>query len=106
MRAMLGVEGRPSLLVEVDNLDNKDSFNFYVINGAWNGKFQNGYITVYGAPTGHFSDLTRYSILTQNQDRLRGDYQDVFNNFSNPDYVAPETKQFVAPDCWDDDIAF
>ncbi|MEN6291742.1 MAG: hypothetical protein ABFD07_06970 [Methanobacterium sp.] len=32
------------------------------------------------------------SILTDDQTRLRGDYNVVFDNFDNPEYVAPEYK--------------
>jgi hypothetical protein len=103
---MLGVSGYPSLLVDVTNFDNQDNFDFYVINGAWDGKFQNGYITVLGAPDGDFSDhLTHHTILTQNQDRLRGDYQTVFNNFDNENFVAPQYSQVTFADM-DDDIPF
>jgi hypothetical protein len=112
MRLMLGVGGHPSLLVSVENFDNQDNFDFYVINGAWNGRFQNGYITVLGAPTGDFSDhLTHHTILTQNQDRLRSNfrdfmgYEEVFLNFHNPDYIAPKYKE-VKFDDMDDDIPF
>jgi hypothetical protein len=45
-------------------------------------------------------------ILSDNQDRLRGDYQEVFDNFHNPDYVAPKPEKVVLPSDWDDDIAF
>lgn len=106
MRLMLGVDNRPSLLVDVTEFDNPDNFDFYVVNGAWEGKFQNGYITVLGAPAGDFSDhLTHHSIITQNQDRLRGDYNDVFNNFDNPNYIAPKPK-YTSADFMDDDIPF
>jgi hypothetical protein len=43
--------------------------------------------------------------LCDNQDRLRGDYQEVFNNFDNPDYVAPR-REVVWFDATDDDIPF
>lgn len=105
MRLMLGVDGCPSLLVSVDEFDDQNNFSFYVVNGCWEGKFHNGYITVLGPPTGDFSSLDQHTILTQNQDRLRGDYNDVFANFENESYVAPLPKVFRAPD-YDDDIPF
>jgi hypothetical protein len=43
-------------------------------------------------------------ILCDNQDRLRGDWPDVFEHFDDPSYVGPVPKPFPAD--WDDDIAF
>ena len=106
MRLMLGTDNQPSLLVEVQQELSKDNFNFWVVNGAWSGQFQNGCISVFGCPSGDFSSLEPINILTENQDRLRGDYQDVFNNFYNIDYVAPKPTNFNLPSGWDDDIHF
>jgi hypothetical protein len=70
-------------------------FNFHVINGAWEGTFHNGNITVHEPYEPHsrhhdpFSSLDKVEILTDNQDRLRGEYQTVFANFDNVDYIAP-----------------
>ena len=107
MRLMLGTEGNPSLLVSVaDNYD-PTNFKFDVVNGAWEGHFTNGHISVldgYGYSPPPFSSLDTMEILTDNQDRLRGEYQEVFNNFDNPNYVAPAYK--YVPDDFDDDIPF
>ena len=105
MRLMLGTKGMPSLLVDVADDFDLDLFEFWVINGAWKGKYIDGWITIYGAPGGDFSSLDRVEILTDNQDRLRGDYQDVFDNFDNVDYVAPKREPVVFVDM-DDDIPF
>jgi hypothetical protein len=112
MRLMLGVDGHPTLLVNVSKFDNQNNFDFDVVNGRWSGKFQNGFITVYGAPSGDFTDhLTHHTILTQNQDRLRSNfrnfdsYNEVFANFQNPDYIAPQYTR-VKFDDMDDDIPF
>lgn len=106
---MLGKNEEPTLLVAVQNLKNNSDFNpnnfkFLVINGCWEGEFKNGFISVLGAPLGDFSSLKTLEILTDNQDRLRGDYQTVFSNFNNPSYVAPLPKEY--PASWDDDIPF
>ena len=106
MRLMLGTKERPSLLVDVKNDYDLDIFEFWVVNGAWEGRYTDGWITVLNPPGGAFSSLDRCEILTDNQDRLRGDYNDVFNNFDNLDYVAPKLPEFVTPPGWDDDIAF
>lgn len=77
----------------------------HVVNGCWEGKFINGYITVKDAPSGSFSSLDKLEILCDNQDRLRGDYDEVFYNFDNPNYVAPKRKEVSFSD-FDDDIPF
>jgi len=108
MRLMLGTTTDPRLLVEVSANYDPKQFKFSVINGGWEGEFTNGYITVFGCPGGAFSDLDKIEILCTNQDRLRcryRDYQDVFNNFSNAEYVAPVHKE-VKFDNMDDDIPF
>jgi hypothetical protein len=111
MRLMLGTPGNPRLLVTVDDNFDPARFEFSVINGAWDGMFTNGHITVLKIPAGgDYSDLDITHILTKDQGRLRGnntwDYQTVFNNFDNPNYVGPEYKKFAVPADWDDDIAF
>lgn len=81
-------------------------FDFYVINGAWNGKYINGRITV-DHPMEPFSTLDQIEILCDNQDRLRcnyKDYQDVFNNFHDVNYNGP--KFGPLPVAKDDDIPF
>lgn len=111
---MLGVAGEPTLLVDApENWKDKEVFDFYVVNGAWNGRltkesFNTGVVRI--EPTQkRFDDDEDHlvEILTDNQDRIRGGYQDVFENFHNKDYKAPEYK-FIASedDYYDDDIAF
>lgn len=89
MRLMLGIQGRPSLLVTVDENFNRNYFDFEVINGAWRGTFKMGdiYVEDDTEPTG-----SKVEILTDNQDRLRcgqrksdNDYNAVFANFDKPD---------------------
>lgn len=88
-RLMLGSEKSPVLLVSVKDSYNPLHFDFFVINGSWNGYFDNGVITV-KAPNGDFISDKNMSIICDNQDRLRGtSYQEVFDNFSNENYVAP-----------------
>jgi hypothetical protein len=103
---MLGTKDNPSLLVDVSEDFDLDIFEFWVVNGAWKGKYIDGWITIYGAPGGDFSSLDRVEILSDNQDRLRGEYQEVFNNFDNVDYVAPKREPVVFVDMMDDDIPF
>ena len=102
---MLGTKDQPSLLVDIGQEHSPTNFEFWVVNGAWEGTFKDGYITIHH-PWNPHSSLEKVEILSNNQDRLRGEYQEVFDNFHNPDYVAPVPKGFVAPAGWDDDIAF
>lgn len=107
---MLGTVERPSLLVNVKQEYSPTHFDFWVVNGNWDGTFYNGHVTVYGCPSGDYSSLDKIEILCDNQDRLRssdwsGGYETVFTNFYNPDYVAPKPKPVVFHDM-DDDIPF
>ncbi len=105
MRLMLGTMGKPSLLVTVEQERSPTDFDFWVANGAWDGIFNNGHVTILGCPSGDFSDLNQTEILCDNQNRLRGSWQTVFDNFDNPDYVAPAAKVVDFSDL-DDDIPF
>ena len=105
MRLMLGTPDQPSLLVELEQEKSPTEFDFWVVNGAWHGTFTNGYITVWDPPSGDFSSLEKITVLADNQDRLRGDYQTVFDNFSDLLYVAPR-REVVRFDNMDDDIPF
>ena len=117
MRLMLGtsVEGKqiPSLLVDVQQEHSPTHFEFWVVNGAWDGTYTDGYITIH-RPWQPFTSLEKVEILCDNQDRLRSSgwsggyhsYQEVFDNFHNPDYVVPKPKKAKLPESWDDDIAF
>lgn len=104
MRVMLGRCNKPpSLLVDMDSCSLPQSF--WVINGAWPGVLhKNGEITIIH-PTEPYSTFgANYSVVCSDEDRLRGDYQDVFDNFDNPNYIAPKSK--IVFDDLDDDIAF
>lgn len=109
MRLMLGIKDRPSLLIEVRQEHEPDHFDFWVVNGAWNGTFYNGYVTVHH-PWNPHSSLDKVEILCDKQDRLRSvphyEYQEVFNNFHDESYVAPKPKPVKQPASWDDDIPF
>jgi hypothetical protein len=102
---MLGTEGEPSLLVTVLHEYEPSYFKFYVVNGSWEGVFTDGHVTVHMPHGGDYSDLGTTEILCSNQDRLRGDYNTVFYNFDNPDYVAPKAEEVFFADM-DDDIPF
>jgi hypothetical protein len=104
MRMMLGTNDNPSLLVNIEQEYSPDHFEFWVVNGAWQGTFYQGKITVWH-PDSPWTDLVNLSVLSQDQDRLRGDYQPVFDNWSNPNWRAPKSQPVEHLD-WDDDIPF
>lgn len=105
MRLMLGFAEQPSLLVSVDDNYNPECFKFWVVNGCWNGRLTSGYLTVfYPDGTGISYIDKKLEILLSNQERLRGEYQDVFDNWYNPEYVGPVPKEVPAD--WDDEIPF
>lgn len=110
---MLGTKDDPRLLVSVADDYDPSCFKFFVVNGAWNGVFTNGHVTVLGSPCGDWTDLDITEILCDNQDRLRCEagwsqaYNAVFDNFHNPDYIAPISKKLPTRfDDMDDDIPF
>jgi hypothetical protein len=108
---MLGKDNHPDLLVTVKQEHRQGHFEFRVINGAWDGTYTDGYITIWDSPSGSWSSLDKMEILTDNQDRLRssdwyGEYNEVFANYNNPDYVSPYREKYVQPVAWDDDIPF
>ena len=109
MRLMLGTKERPELLVNVGQEYSPTHFDFWVVNGNWDGTYYNGYVTVHHPYNPH-SSLDTVEILCNNQDRLRssdwsGGYQEVFNNFHDENYVAPKREPVVFHDM-DDDIPF
>ena len=118
MRLMLGTENDPSLLVRAYiEYGDYNSFDFYVINGAWYGHYTNGFISIAYEETkrsAYYMDyapdpwttLDKVEIICKDQDRLRGDYRDVFANFDNPNYVAPPAKVIETNFDDDDDIPF
>jgi len=109
MRLMLGTKERPELLVNVGQEYSPTHFDFWVVNGNWDGTYYNGYVTVHHPYNPH-SSLDKVEILCNNQDRLRssdwsGGYQAVFDNFHDETYMAPKPKPVVYDDM-DDDIPF
>lgn len=79
MRLMLGIEtGEPWLLVEVATSYDPNKFRFTVINGAWRGRFDNGNIFI---ERDRKPSDTRVKIICDDQEKLCGDYNDVFGKF-------------------------
>ena len=101
---MLG-GAEPTLLVDVDAMYYPFNFKFHVVNGGWSGQYVSGTIHIDG---NHGTPIDGYKILTDNQDRLRGEYGDVFANFDNLNWVAPtpDAAPFESNLEWDDDVPF
>lgn len=113
MRLMLGTNNQPSLLVSVERWPQHHQinqldfwpdlhFDFWVINGAWNGSYSNSRVLV--EHTQKWLD-DEFQILCDDQSRLGGDYQDVFRNFHDVNYRSPEPKP-VDHSIFDDAIPF
>ena len=86
MRLMLGANNKPILLVEVGIWTKKapsTNFDFLVVNGEWEGTYTNGYVTARGCPDGSFISLDKVEIISDDQNTLNGDYNDVFSKFHN-----------------------
>jgi hypothetical protein len=105
MRLMLGTKDNPSLLVDIEQEYSPTHFEFWVVNGCWKGTYTDGHVTVWH-PDEPWTELDKTEILCYNQNRLRGEYKDVFWHFHDTDYVAPKPEKFVMPASWDDDIPF
>ena len=76
---MLGYNDKPHLLVEVNSFYNPDDFTFNVINGAWRGRVVNGMLYVENeTEVSH-----KITIMSDDQAKLKGDYNDVFNRFED-----------------------
>lgn len=106
-RLMLGAsQDKPDLLVEVTKSIDENTFSFLVVNGLWHGEYTNGFITVwYGDGTGVTHIDTHLKVLCDNQERLDGNYQDVFENFHDASYRYKRAEK-VTQEFFDDDIPF
>tara|TARA_R110000772_G_C13248923_1_gene434372 strand:+ start:49 stop:513 length:465 start_codon:yes stop_codon:yes gene_type:complete len=106
IRLMLGIDGQPHLLVEVTKwIVGRIRFNFFVLNGIWSGEFDNGSMIVDYENGNKAEPRLGYTIICDDQDRLRGEYQSVFDNYGNSSYIAPPKIPRV-DDYFDDDIPF
>jgi hypothetical protein len=99
MRIMLGTSNKPYLLVDVNSKYDPLEFHFDVINGDWLGYFKNN--RIYCENTKEWLPEAA-DIICIDQDRLRGHYKDVFDNFSNPKYIAPKIESTVTSVFYDD----
>ena len=101
--------GKVSLWCSVDSINDDGSIDFYVINGAWGGRYHNenvfikytketipGFLVWVGNQNGHYNDA-----ILQIQEEIDA-----------PEYVMTQPDQYIEPvkeqeqDEYDDDIAF
>lgn len=90
----------PDLLVSVRADYDPLNYKMHVINGGWDSVVLNGRTR----PLPHMEEIP-IKIICSDQDRLRGNYTDVFNNYHDVNYVAPQDT-FVDFSDMDDDIPF
>ena len=97
-------DGRINLWCTVEGINEDGSINFWVINGAWYGVYNNGKVFV------EYTKATFPGMLVWVGSR-NGNYNDVIpwiqDEISKPDYVMTQPDQFVEPvggeeDEWDD----
>lgn len=100
MRMMLGFGDKPMYLIDVEPKHfESENFPFEVVNGAHWAEYRNGWVH------SQYVNPFKVDILSKDQNRLRGSYLEVFNNWDNPDYRIPVSKVDMPPD-WDDNIPF
>jgi hypothetical protein len=92
--AIADTDGRVNLWCTVEGINEDGSMDFYVINGAWNGRYHNGEVYV------EYTKATFPGMLVWVGDRP-GNYNDVIpwiqDHIADPDYVMTQPDQYVAP---------
>ena len=98
--------GTVSLWCSVNSINEDGSIDFYVINGAWSGRYDNGKVFI------EYTKATIPGFLVWVGSR-GGNYNDVIpqiqEEIDNPEYVMTQPTQYVAAvreveedDEWDD----
>jgi len=106
--AIADLNGRVNLWCDVTSINEDGSIDFWVINGAWQGRYHNGKVYV------EYTKALYPGILVWVGGR-GGDYNEVIRQIQeeidNPEYVMTQPDQYVEPvredeDEWEDDIPF
>lgn len=107
--AIADTNGKISLWCDVSSINEDGSIDFYVINGAWDGRYHNGTVYV------EYTKATFPAMLVWVGER-DGNYNDVIwriqEEIDDPDYVMTQPDQYVEPvrekkeDTWFDEIPF
>ncbi len=82
---MLGRDGKPTILVEVDHDYDQQDFQFSVVNGGWSGRLVKGELN-------DGESVIKFDILSDDQEQLCGRYETVFCNWSKPKRKPKPTK--------------
>jgi len=103
--AIADTDGRVHLWGDVTSINEDGSINFYVLNGAWDGRYHNGQVFV------EYTKALFPGMLVW-VGNAPGDYNHAIpwiqDEISKPDYVMTQPDQYVAPireveeDEWDD----
>jgi hypothetical protein len=98
-------DGKVSLWCDVKSINEDGSIDFYVLNGAWDGRYHNGQVYV------EYTKALFPGMLVWVGD-APGDYNYAINwiqeKIDDPDYVMTQPDQYVKPvreveeDEWDD----
>lgn len=107
--AIANASGRINCWCSVRNINEDGSIDFWVINGAWSGRYDNGSVFVEDTKETLPGTLVWVGSHT-------GNYNDVIpliqEEINTPDYVMIQPDQYVEPKRepkdydWDDDIPF
>lgn len=85
IRLMLGRNGKPCILVEVEHDYDQHDFQFSAVNGGWSGRLVNGELN-------DGENVLKFDILSDDQEQLRGRYEVVFGNWAKPKREPKPTK--------------
>lgn len=98
-------DGKVSIWCDVTSINEDGSIDFYVINGAWDGRYHNGQVYV------EYTKALFPGMLVW-VGNAPGDYNHAIHwiqdQIDNPDYVMTQPDQYVAPaqavveEEWDD----
>ena len=107
--AIAHMDGKVGLWCDVTSINEDGSIDFWVFNGAWDGRYHNGTVFV------EYTKATFPAMLVWVGD-TDGDYNDVIpwiqDQINEPNYVMTQPDQYVEPvrekeeDTWFDEIPF
>lgn len=107
--------GRVSLWCTAEGINEDGSINFWVINGAWYGRYHNGQVFIEKETEASFPGML---VWVGDAKFTNSDYNEAIywiqDQIDDPDYAMTQPDQYVAPpkpvkeydDEWDDDIPF
>lgn len=92
--AIADTDGRVSLWCDVESINEDGSINFWVINGAWKGRYHNGQVYI------EYTKATIPGMLVW-VGNAPGDYNYAIHwiqeQIDDPEYVMTQPDQYVEP---------